>query len=73
MEFMARMGEVSQSALERTWNAGVGMVAVVAPEVADLTLRSLAARGMKAWIAGEVVSSHDNKDVRSTLVSKYKG
>jgi phosphoribosylformylglycinamidine cyclo-ligase len=51
----------------------VGMVAIVDPEVADLTLRSLAARGMKAWIAGEVVSSHVNKDVRSTLVSKYKG
>jgi phosphoribosylformylglycinamidine cyclo-ligase len=73
MLLMVKAGDVAQPALERTWNAGVGMVAVVAPEVADLTLRSLAARGMKAWIAGEVVSSHDNKDVRSTLVSKYKG
>jgi phosphoribosylformylglycinamidine cyclo-ligase len=73
MEFMARMGEVSQSALERTWNAGVGMVAVVAPDVADLTLRSLAARGMKAWIAGEVRQSEDNDLTRSKLVSKYKG
>ena len=73
MLFMAKAGDVAQSALERTWNAGVGMVAVVAPEVADLTLRSLAARGMKAWIAGEVATSQDNKDVRSTLVSKYKG
>jgi phosphoribosylformylglycinamidine cyclo-ligase len=73
MLFMAKAGDVAQAALERTWNAGVGMVAVVAPEVADLTLKSLAARGMKAWIAGEVATSHDNKDVRSTLVSKYKG
>jgi phosphoribosylformylglycinamidine cyclo-ligase len=73
MLFMAKAGDVAQNALERTWNAGVGMVAVVAPEVADLTLRSLAARGMAAWIAGEVLVSDDNKGVRSSLVSKYKG
>jgi phosphoribosylformylglycinamidine cyclo-ligase len=70
MEFMARVGEVSQSALERTWNAGVGMVAVVAPDVADLTLRSLAARGMKAWIAGEVRSN--DTEARSTLEGTYQ-
>ena len=77
MEFMARMGEVSQPALERTWNAGVGMVAVVDPEIADLTLRSLAARGMKAWIAGEVrsatVNSGSNQaSARSTLEGTYQ-
>ena len=77
MEFMARMGEVSQSALERTWNAGVGMVAVVDPEVADLTLRSLAARGMKAWIAGEVRPASANSGssqapARSTLEGTYQ-
>jgi phosphoribosylformylglycinamidine cyclo-ligase len=77
MEFMARMGEVSQSALERTWNAGVGMVAIVDPEVADLTLRSLAARGMKAWIAGEVRSnagdsSSGQAQIRSALEGTYQ-
>ena len=77
MEFMARMGEVSQSALERTWNAGVGMVAIVDPEVADLTLRSLAARGMKAWIAGEVRSnagdsSSSQAQIRSALEGTYQ-
>jgi phosphoribosylformylglycinamidine cyclo-ligase len=70
MLFMARMGEVSQPALERTWNAGVGMVAVVDPEVADLTLRSLAARGMKAWIAGEVRSNEAS--ARSALEGNYQ-
>ena len=70
MHFMARMGEVSHPALERTWNAGVGMVAVVAPEVADLTLRSLAARGMKAWIAGEVRSN--GTESRSALEGTYQ-
>jgi phosphoribosylformylglycinamidine cyclo-ligase len=70
MLFMAKAGDVAQSALERTWNAGVGMVAVVAPEVADLTLRSLAARGMKAWIAGEVRSNEAQS--RSTLEGTYQ-
>jgi phosphoribosylformylglycinamidine cyclo-ligase len=70
MLFMAKAGDVAQSALERTWNAGVGMVAVVAPEVADLTLRSLAARGMKAWIAGEVRSNQP--DTRSALEGNYQ-
>ena len=70
MLFMANAGDVAQPALERTWNAGVGMVAVVAPEVADLTLRSLAARGMKAWIAGEVRSNQG--DSRSTLEGTYQ-
>jgi phosphoribosylformylglycinamidine cyclo-ligase len=70
MLFMAKAGDVAQPALERTWNAGVGMVAVVAPEVADLTLRSLAARGMKAWIAGEVRSIEAS--ARSTLEGTYQ-
>jgi phosphoribosylformylglycinamidine cyclo-ligase len=40
--------------MERTWNCGIGMAAIVAPEAADLTIRSLAARGMKAWAAGQI-------------------
>ena len=40
--------------MERTWNCGIGMAAIVAPEAADLTIRSLAARGMKAWAAGVI-------------------
>jgi phosphoribosylformylglycinamidine cyclo-ligase len=53
------------------------MVAVVAPEVADLTLKSLAARGMKVWIAGEVRSiaansSASQAQLRSTLEGTYQ-
>ena len=54
MEFLAEMGNVPQADMERTWNCGVGMVAIVAPEAADLTIRSLAARGMKSWACGVV-------------------
>ena len=54
MEFLAYEGGVAQPDMEKTWNVGVGMVAIVAPESADLALRSLAARGMTAWICGVV-------------------
>jgi phosphoribosylformylglycinamidine cyclo-ligase len=52
MEFMSKVAGVPQADMERTWNAGIGMVAIVDPTIADLTIRSLAARGMKAWVAG---------------------
>ena len=54
MDFMAKIAGVPQPDLERTWNAGIGMVAIVDPKIADLTIRSLAARGMKAWVAGSI-------------------
>ena len=54
MKFMADIAKVPQADMERTWNCGIGMVAIVDPAIADLTIKSLAARGMKAWIAGSI-------------------
>ena len=54
MKFMAEIAKVPQADMERTWNCGIGMVAIVDPAIADLTIKSLAARGMKAWIAGSI-------------------
>jgi phosphoribosylformylglycinamidine cyclo-ligase len=51
---MAEIAKVPQKDMERTWNCGIGMVAIVDPAIADLTIKSLAARGMKAWIAGSI-------------------
>ena len=39
--------------LEKTFNMGVGMVALVAPHSVDATLSRLAARGVDAWVLGE--------------------
>jgi len=48
------------------------MSAIVSPDSADLALRSLAARGMKAWVAGVVEPSSRHENRRSYLVSSYK-
>ena len=72
MKFLGDLGSVSQADLERRWNAGIGMSAIVDPSVADLIVRSLAARGMKAWIAGKVEKAAEKGAPRAYLTSEYK-
>ena len=72
MEFMAAMGGVPQADMERTWNCGIGMVAIVDPSVADLAMKSLSARGMKAWIAGDIQSSQNSGSHSAYLEGSYK-
>jgi phosphoribosylformylglycinamidine cyclo-ligase len=54
--FLARHGHVARADLERVFNQGVGMAAVVAEGDADHALARLAARGMSAWAAGRVTA-----------------
>jgi phosphoribosylformylglycinamidine cyclo-ligase len=72
MEYMAAMGGVPQGDMERTWNCGIGMVAIVDPSVADLAIKSLSARGMKAWIAGDIQSSQNSGSHSAYLEGSYK-
>ena len=72
MEYMAAMGGVPQGDMERTWNCGIGMVAIVDPSVADLAMKSLSARGMKAWIAGDIQSSQNSGSHSAYLEGSYK-
>jgi phosphoribosylformylglycinamidine cyclo-ligase len=50
-------GRVAPDEMERTFNQGVGMVAVLPPSDADRALAVLAARHVDAWQAGEVRSA----------------
>jgi phosphoribosylformylglycinamidine cyclo-ligase len=47
------------------------MVAIVDPGVAELTIASLAARGMKAWVAGEVETTPGTRG-SAALAGTYK-
>jgi phosphoribosylformylglycinamidine cyclo-ligase len=73
MKFLADVAGVPQHDLERTWNVGIGMSAIVDSQVGDLIVRSLAARGMKAWIAGSIERAEGPDSPRAALKSTYKG
>ncbi|MFB9905016.1 phosphoribosylformylglycinamidine cyclo-ligase [Allokutzneria oryzae] len=51
---IAQRGRVEREEMERTFNMGVGMVAVVAAEDTDRALAVLTARHVPAWVIGEV-------------------
>lgn len=55
-DVVAEHGRVEPAEMERTFNMGVGMVAVVAPEDVDRALAILVSRHVPAWVAGEVVA-----------------
>ena len=48
-------GRIEQHEMERTFNMGVGMVAIVGKEDADRALALLTARHIPAWVVGEIV------------------
>ena len=72
ISFLAEIGAVPLPDMERTWNCGIGMAAIVAPHAADLTIRSLAARGMKAWAAGVITSEPGNPVGGAALEATFK-
>ena len=52
---VAGRGRVDQAEMDRTFNMGVGMVALVPPADVDRALAVLTARHVPAWVAGEVL------------------
>jgi len=61
-------GRVEQAEMERTFNMGVGMVAVVAPGDVDRALAVLTARHVPAWELGEVAPGGEGA---VTLVGRH--
>ncbi|WHU47911.1 phosphoribosylformylglycinamidine cyclo-ligase [Gordonia sp. L191] len=51
---IAQRGRVEQAEMERTFNMGVGMVAVVAPEDTDRAQAVLTARHVDNWVLGTI-------------------
>ncbi|HVW80942.1 MAG TPA: phosphoribosylformylglycinamidine cyclo-ligase [Mycobacteriales bacterium] len=53
---IAERGGVADEEMERTFNLGVGMVAVVPADSAQPAVDHLAARGVEAWVCGEITT-----------------
>jgi phosphoribosylformylglycinamidine cyclo-ligase len=53
-EWLAHTGHIEESEMYRTFNCGIGMIAIVASERADEAVRLLADHGESALIIGEV-------------------
>ncbi len=53
---LAAAGHVEAAEMERVFNMGVGMVAIVAAPEADRALEVLAELGVPAWLVGEIIS-----------------
>ncbi|WP_406673997.1 phosphoribosylformylglycinamidine cyclo-ligase [Nonomuraea sp. N2-4H] len=52
---LAGHGRIAQPDMDKTFNLGVGMAAVLPAGAADTAIRLLAERGLDAWVLGEVV------------------
>ncbi|MBV7295857.1 phosphoribosylformylglycinamidine cyclo-ligase [Corynebacterium sp. TAE3-ERU12] len=58
---IAEIGQVPRDEMERTFNMGVGMVAIVAPEDRDRAMAILTARHIECWELGTVRASAEQE------------
>jgi phosphoribosylformylglycinamidine cyclo-ligase len=56
---LAALGAIGRDEMERVFNMGVGMTAVVSAPDADRALGLLATRGIPAWAIGEVIQGRE--------------
>jgi phosphoribosylformylglycinamidine cyclo-ligase len=55
-DVVQRIGGIGDEEMERTFNMGIGMVAIVAPDQVDRSLAVLTARHVEAWTIGEIAA-----------------
>ncbi|MGI5376536.1 phosphoribosylformylglycinamidine cyclo-ligase [Streptomyces sp. CA-251387] len=69
-DLVGKTGQVEGLELEKTLNMGVGMIAIVPQESADVALATLADRGVDAWVAGEITDRGEHT-TGAALVGTY--
>jgi phosphoribosylformylglycinamidine cyclo-ligase len=67
---IAQRGRIERAEMDKTFNMGVGMVAVVAPEDTDRALAILTARHIKCWTLGTVMKGAKGES-RAQLVGQH--
>ena len=70
---IAQRGRIERAEMEKTFNMGVGMVAVVAPEDTDRAMAILTARHLDCWTLGSVAKAptKGGDGPRATLVGRH--
>jgi phosphoribosylformylglycinamidine cyclo-ligase len=53
-DWLQHHGRIEQTEMYRTFNCGIGMIAIVPPDQADAAIKLLSARGESAQVIGEV-------------------
>jgi phosphoribosylformylglycinamidine cyclo-ligase len=71
-ELIGSVGAVPRAELELTFNLGVGMIAVVPPDRVDASVGLLAARGVPAWVVGDV-RAEESAEGRVMMSGNYAG
>ncbi|TFV57200.1 phosphoribosylformylglycinamidine cyclo-ligase [Mycobacterium sp. PS03-16] len=67
---IAQRGRIDRAEMEKTFNMGVGMVAVVAPEDTDRALAILTARHLDCWTLG-TIKKGGKEEPRAQLVGQH--
>ena len=62
-DLIARLGRISQAEMDRTFNNGLGMIAVVPPSHADAMVAHLRRLRTPAFLVGEIRGSHKIREV----------
>ena len=52
--WLQTQGNVADAEMVRVFNCGIGMVLIIAPELAATAIQSLATQGLTVWVAGAV-------------------
>ena len=61
--WLQKMGQVEESEMLRTFNCGIGMVAIIAPSELDNVLKQFSQHGTQAWVIGEILSAQGPAEV----------
>jgi phosphoribosylformylglycinamidine cyclo-ligase len=67
---IAQRGRVERAEMDKTFNMGIGMVAIVAPEDTDRALAILTARHLDCWTLG-TVKKGGKAEARASLVGQH--
>ena len=68
---ISSVGAVPCEEMEKTFNMGVGMVAVVSAADRDRALAILAARHVDSWVLGEIRAAAEGETVRAALIGTH--